>query len=314
MGFLVAMTNTINEKSFLVFQAYGAETVMNECVFALLSFCRHHQPKDWEKWEVWIYTDNPQFFKQFSDCPLPVFYREINQETIRLWHGEIDFVHRVKIEVLRDFTSNHSGNILYLDTDVCFTQPINDIFNNIGKGDLYMHILEGKIHESKNLVLQKLSKFLKTNRSFTVNGNTISIPEETAMWNAGVLGFHSFQTPLLEDALHFTDEVFPLFPKHLVEQFAFSFFFQKNNNLKALNIHIIHYWNLKEIRPVLAAFFKYFKNEKWETLVRLSTLVQFPDFMQQKANFYETRSVGGKLLKKKWTPEIPNWKEIKKYY
>lgn len=305
VGFFSSKMNT-NEKSYLVFQAYGTPTVMHECVFALLSFCRQHQPQDWQHLEVWIYTDKPAFFEKFN-IPLPVFYREIDNATIRQWHGKIDFVHRVKIEVLRDFAGNHEGNILYLDTDVCFTQSLKNIFANIEKGELFMHVNEGKVHENENLVLKKLSRFLKTNKSLPVAGKVISIPEETAMWNAGVLGFHSSYKQLLEEVLCFTDDVFPLFPKHVVEQFAFSYFFQKNKTLKAATTNIIHYWNLKEIRPVLASFFEYFKDESWGELVHLSSLIQLPDFMQQKANFYETRSMGAKFLKKKWMPEISNW-------
>jgi hypothetical protein len=214
--------------------------------------------------------------------------------------------------VLRDFTNNHSGNILYLDTDVCFTQPLHNIFLNIEQGALYMHIMEGHVHDSENVVLQKLSKFLRARKTLKVNGADITIPEETAMWNAGVLGFNTNRKDLLEKALQFTDDVFPLFPKHVVEQFAFSYYFQNTQPLKAVNSHVIHYWNLKEIRPVLASFFKHFQKESWEEVVRLSSLIQFPDYMQQKANFYETRSVGAKFLKKKWTPELPDWEEMSK--
>jgi hypothetical protein len=127
------------------------------------------------------------------------------------------------------------------------------------------------------------------------------------MWNAGVLGFSTDHAYLLEDVLAFTDFVYPRFPKHVVEQFAFSLYFQNTSQIHTAHTHIYHYWNLKELRPILLSFFRFFHTNDWDSLVQYSQLIQLPEYLQQKANFYSNRSVIDKLVKKKWLPNIPEW-------
>lgn len=292
--------------SYIVMQAYGSQDILNECAFALLSLTRQQTEDDLQNLTVIIYTDQPAFFKSFKDCPLNARLRDVNRALISQWRGAIDFVHRVKIEVLRDAVKNLDGQILYLDTDVCFAEPVTTIFDNIRKGKLYMHIMEGRLHGSDNLVFQKLSKFFNSS-DVALHGKKITIPEDAMMWNAGVLGFHTKYSQLLDEVLAFTDVVYQQIPKHVVEQFAFSLYFRQTAPLLSAHTNINHYWNLKELRPVLASFFGHFGNKDWETLSYYSRLIQLPDYMQQKANFYYNRSSVDKLLKKRWTAALPDW-------
>ncbi|HRO41991.1 MAG TPA: hypothetical protein PL009_04120 [Flavipsychrobacter sp.] len=296
----------IPASSYLVMQAYGSKDILNECVFALLTLCRQHSKEELTPLTVYIYTDQPEYFHSFQNCWLNIQYREVNATELAKWRGAIDFVHRVKIEVLLDFAATHIGQILYLDTDVYFAAPIDKILQQIHKGQLYMHIMEGFVHRSDNLVFQKLSKFLKSN-SIRVKNEQVIIPENATMWNAGVLGFHTSYATVLDKVLDFTDEVYRQLPKHVVEQFAFSLYFQQTLPLKTAHTAIYHYWNLKELRPILNSFFKHFKDKNWEELTQISSLLQLPDYLQQKANFYSNRSTLEKLLKKKWTPHVPDW-------
>ena len=293
--------------SFLVYQAYGDKGILQECVFSLLTLCRQHPKEILDTLEVWIYTDQPEFFRSFRDCSLQLRFRKLDHEQITAWKGTIDFVHRVKIEILREFTKEREGQVLYLDTDTYFTQPIDPILNRISKGELYMHIMEGLVHESDNVILGKLSKFIKKNNPLKVNGNQLNIAEDTAMWNAGVLGFHTRYRSLLDEVLIFTDEIYQQFHKHVVEQFAFSWYFQNAGALKTAHTNIFHYWNLKEIRLIFNSFFTYFEDSTWEDLVRYSVLVQLPEPMQQKVNFLQNRTPLEKFQKKHWKPQEPRW-------
>jgi hypothetical protein len=296
----------IPANSYIVLQAYGDEGIFNECAFALLSLCRQHTKEELQNVEIWIYTDKASFFKTFEGCWLNIRFREINASLIKKWKGSIDFVHRVKIEVLRHFTEANEGQVLYLDTDVYFSNSLSTIFSNISQGRLYMHVLEGQVHNSSNLVLRKLSRFIK-NKSFSVNGKQVTIPQEVTMWNAGVLGFHTRHKHLLDDILAFTDVVYAQFPKHVIEQFAFSLYFQQTSPLLSANKEIHHYWNTKELRSVLSSFFRFFIKKDWDELVVYSALIQPADLMQQKINFLKDRSITQKLRKKQWQPELPDW-------
>jgi len=292
--------------NYIVFQCYGNESVFQECANALLSLSRVYEGGGPAGLEVWIYTDNAAWFQGFRDCPLPLHYRKIEQPTLKAWRGQIDFVHRVKIEALRDFARYRTGNILYADTDVVFTSPIEPVMTAIATGKQYMHVMEGKINDEGNPVLKKLNHHLKADRLKHTNGVLLN---EFAMWNAGVLGFNTRFAGELDKILAFTDKMYPQFQKHVVEQFAFSVFFQAAGKVKTAAPYLIHYWNLKDVRPLLAEFFKRFKAKPWKELVLLSALIQMPVLMQEKAGFYQNRSIADKLLKKKWAPKMPDWDE-----
>src|SRR5690348_7799104 len=119
------------QPSYIVLQCYGNEAIFHECTFALLTLCQLYTPDELQKFQVWIYTDKPEWFIAFRDCPLQITLKKINDEVIQKWKGKIDFVHRVKIEVLRDLLLTKAGNVLYLDTDVVFLRRVDPMMEAI---------------------------------------------------------------------------------------------------------------------------------------------------------------------------------------
>ncbi len=298
----------MDRPNYIVFLCYGYERVFHECAYALLSLSGLYASGGLKQAEIWIYTDNPGWFRSFKDCPLPLNYREVNSDTIKQWRGKIDFVHRVKIETLKDLTRGKSGNILYADTDVVFTRRVDDILAGIDGGSLYMHIMEGRVKDKANPVLRKLNDHL-VSEGAQLNGKPM---QDMAMWNAGVLGFNTEYAALLDEVLAFTDREYPKFSKHVVEQFAFSAYFADRKEIKTAAPHIFHYWNLKEAGQVLASFFNHFKNNNWQDLVRYSALIQMANLMQEKVVFLSNRGIKGILAGTKWEPVIPDWDELVK--
>lgn len=292
------------QPNYIVFQCYGNEAIFHECAFALLSLSFILEAEPQLVPEVWIYTDKPGWFSKFSDCPLQLRFRQIDKETLQKWRGAINFVHRVKIEILLDFTTICKGNILYADTDVIFTAPISAFFEAIEKGHLFMHTPEGRVCDKGNPVISKLYAYLVSGIRKKSNGKELS---KLYMWNAGVLGFHSGFAGLLSEVLNFTDEEYPDFPRHIVEQFAFSIFFSGQGALSPASPYLVHYWNLKEVRPLLAAFFLKSGTDNWGSLQQKSRLLQMPVLMQEKGNFYQNRSMLAKLRKEKWEPVNNYW-------
>ncbi len=295
--------------NYIVYLSYGNEGILQECAYSLLSLSRLYAAEEWANTEIWIYTDNPSLFTSFKDCPLPLHYRTLDKETIKLWRGTIDFAHRVKIEALRDLVKDKTGNILYVDTDSVYTHRIDKVWEKIQSGRLYMHVMEGIVSDQGNLVLQKLDRHLRKNAVKKVNGKPL---HNLAMWNAGVLGFNTAHKHLLDEVLAFTDSQYPLFPKHVVEQFAFSVYFQETAPVLAAASYIVHYWHLKEMRAVLASFFAHFRGCTWSELTTYSQLIQMHVQMQEKASFFHNRGVWAALQKKKWLPLQHNWDELKK--
>lgn len=300
----------MSARSYIVFQAYGNEDILRECLFALLTFSRFHPAGVPADTELWIYTDREDWFGQFADCPLPLRFRRVDAALVREWRGELDFVHRMKIEVLRDFVKNRNGAVLYLDTDVCFLDSVAGILAHIHDGALYMHVQESIIRDEANPLLRKLHRFLLRNSPLSVNGRTLTVPADTAMWNAGVLGFHTDRAPLLDAVLALSDSIYRQFPKHVTEQFAFSFYFQQTAPVRSSAAHVLHYWNFKEMRAYLQSFFAYFRDTPWQELSRYTALIQPHVPLQEMISFYRSRSCWDKLRRKSWQPPSPDWPSL----
>lgn len=294
-------------ENYIVLQCYGDEGIFYECTYALLSLSRLYNGQGPANTQVWIYTDNPAWFEQLLHPGLDLHFCTLNETILKRWRGTIDFVHRVKIEILKDFTRDKIGNVLYVDTDVVFMRPVEELFRNIKAGKLYMHVMEGIVSSKSNPIFTKLDTYLRDNTPMQVHGRPLW---DLAMWNAGVLGFQMGHRHVLDDVLTFTDTEYPKFPKHVVEQFAFSVFFRQEGHIKAAAPYILHYWNLKEVRPLLGSFIKQFIHRSWEDLAQYSEMIQMHVLMQEKVNFLANRDITDKLLKKNWAPSEYNWNEL----
>ena len=298
--------------SYLVMQCYGNEGVFLECAFALLSLSRLYEPAELANVQIWLYTDKPEWFNRFKDSPLDLHFRQLDQATISAWRGAINFVHRIKIEVLLDFTQDKTGNIIYTDTDVVFTHKIENLWSDLSAGAVAMHMMEGRIVDEGNPIFKKFNKFLHSaNAPAPIKGQPLY---NYYMWNAGLLGFNTTKRHLLKEVLTFTDEQFPKFPKHIIEQFAFSVAFQQEGNLKSALPYVLHYWNMKEARIIFGSFFNHFSNCSWQDLVKFSGMIQIYDLVLQKIRFEYNRSFTEKLTNKHWQPEPYNWEELVKQF
>lgn len=291
--------------TILVYQAYGHEAILEECLWSLLSLSRWIQPE--EAPDVWIYTDQPEWFQAWP-IPFSVVYQKLDAEKIKAWRGPQNFVHRLKIELLADVLKQRPGPLLYLDTDTEFVQSPLPLLRSVAAGKRFMHVSEGKLSQPQQPVLNKLLSFFQKHPNLP--GCKLEVTGDTEMWNAGVLGFSEKEECPLHQALLLTDALYPLYPKHIVEQFSFSVVMQEKGVVHAAAPYLFHYWNFKEWRLWLASFFKQFKGESWGNLLRLSQLLQAHVALQEKGGFYQRRSLWGKIKKEKWQPRLPDWEKL----
>jgi hypothetical protein len=233
--------------NYLIYQAYGSPDILNEALLSILSYLR--QPAEAT---VLVYTDNPAHFQAVLGDAAGVAYVFIEPTQWRAWRGEIDFVHRVKIKVLQHATAHYAGQLLYVDTDTVFTQLVAPIFAALAQGERFVHVSEGRLGDG-NPLNRKINRVLQHADRPVLAGE--SIGPATRMYNAGVLGLRSLDAPLLAEVLALTEQLYRLYPKHVMEQLAFSVVWAKSGPVREAAPWVYHYWNLKEIRPVLAQLF-----------------------------------------------------------
>ena len=238
--------------NYILFQAYGPKRIFDECRFFLIRFFATASEWEKENIKIIIYTDDKKHFNEWINILPNIFLEVISAEEIKDWRGEIDFVHRVKIKIFQKFFSEHEGNLIYCDTDTYPTGSLRDLFNEISKSNVYMHVCEGGITPKNNF--KKWHHFLKSGK-IHIDNALLSPVININMWNAGVIGLNSGHKNLLSDVLALTDAIYPSFKKHTVEQFAFSYVFQKYGDIKSAEKYLFHYWGLKEFAVLLDKLF-----------------------------------------------------------
>ncbi|MGV9004575.1 hypothetical protein [Flavobacterium sp.] len=292
-------------QNYIVYQAHGNLDIHNELIYSIASFYLQSTtvPVD-----IIVYTDNTEYLKKY--LPSTIIYESLTAAMLKDWRGQIDFVHRVKVEMLIDVCQKYVGNILYLDTDTIFTQSPDILFKAIENGVQIMHTSEGKMTITRNSLFDKIAKFL-LNKSFQINGKFFTISTHQEIWNAGVIGFTSNQINLLYDVLALTDALYKQYQKHIMEQLSFSFVFTQNKLLTAAENQIFHYWNFKEFRTLLREYL--LVQDTFEKILATSETINPVELIKPKMMFEQqshlVKQLQKNILKKKWY--MPTYSEIK---
>lgn len=224
----------------LIYQAYGKTEILEQTLFSVVSLLKMS-----ETVRPVVYTDRPSYFEEFMSGREGLTVIPITMEDIKRWRGAIDFVHRVKIEILADSAKKFGENIYYADGDTYFLKDPAEIFQQVDETTSLMHLPEAELGKPLDPLTKKIFKFVKKN-AFQLSGHPIKMDGSTIMWNAGVIGLARAKASLLQDILNLTDQMYALYPKHVMEQLAVSFILQKNGTIKRTDDVIYHYWNQKE--------------------------------------------------------------------
>ncbi len=293
----------MNKQNYILYFTHGSYEYLNEAVFALLSYYAYHKENENK---VVVYTDNVDYFKQ--KLPSDIEYVLLNKEIIKKWAGDINFVHRIKIELLKDFSNRFSGNVLYLDSDTYFKQNISELFNHINNGSYVMSLDEGAMGERKNKIIRNFDNYLK-NKDYQaiINGKKFTFSKNTRMYNAGAIGVNiPDDNEVFDNALTLTDYIYPENPSHVVEQFAFCFLLQsKKPNIIEAEPLIHHYWYFKEFREVITQFLNKNKDKSFDELVKLSQKLN-PERMGAEKLRYKNMNFFEKLIQK--ATKFRKWK------
>lgn len=232
-------------KSIVIYQAYGPRTILEQNLFSVVSLLKHH-PDFSQVEKIVIYTDDQGYFDSFLGPHPRVEYKPIHPARLTQWRGSIQFVHRVKIEMLRDVATQFSDfNLFYLDGDTYFMKDPNPLMGQINMHHSVMHEAENIVNQGKDPLSKKVARFL-AQFEFNVEGKKIKIPPSMVMWNAGVLGFSPKFFETLKCVLELTDQSYAKYKKHVMEQMAFSYFLAATSRIHSAAEYVHHYWRQKE--------------------------------------------------------------------
>ncbi|WP_374329121.1 hypothetical protein [Soonwooa sp.] len=198
-----------------------------------------------------VIAEDESLFKSFGDN---VEVLPINRDVIKEWEGKYQFFWRVKIKALQLVAEKYPNDpILYLDGDTFFYQDFDALREALENGQNFMHLEEGKLSQLSSKTEKLMWKQMKgkTYHKYTID-------ENSAMWNAGLIGVSDKHVGCLQYTLEVNDAMCADgVTRRLIEQFAFSIGLNEYSSLKPADDVVGHYWgNKKEWNQMIDLFIK----------------------------------------------------------
>lgn len=219
----------------LIYLACGFRNVHVQALYAAYSALAWKGALDVQ---VHVYSDAATVFEPLAH---QIRVHELSADRLRAWRGPGDYPFRIKIAALAEATRDHGEErVLFADSDTFFIADFAPVFARIGPADAVLHRKEYAVVSHPTGQLQR---FRKRMGKFHFRGSPTDLNAD--MWNSGAIGLHPSQFHLLHTALAFIDAVSPHYKKQLVEQYAVSYFLQKNAQLHACDDVLFHYWAQK---------------------------------------------------------------------
>lgn len=243
-------------RGHVVYVFHGSQKYQDQLWFSCLTLIELLMRAGRDDIGIVIYTDQPE------RCPSHRLVRTITFTAADLarWRGPLDFVHRVKIEVLRRAMREVSTPFIYVDLDTRWLKLPDAALgalseagtDDAGRMSFYMHILEGAL---SNTVHPRYFEAMQSKEPVQRILARWGVPTAPPwpMWNAGGIGLRAGMEPFLDDVLALCDELLLwLRPYAYVEQLAFSLLAQQRYAVHTLEDCVHHYWGVSvEFAPVV---------------------------------------------------------------
>lgn len=228
----------------LVIQSFGKETELRRAVLTILSFYSYSSQTNNS---VFLFTDRPEWFIEYLK-DIDVKYILLTPDKVKRMRGTIDFLHRMKIELIAEAFELTNGDLLYADSDTFFTADPSAFMQKVSPGKSFMHVKEYEFEELRSMALpagapfQAFLSLIEKNVFKTSDNDNFKISTSNSSWNAGVIMFHNSHKSFLTDVFALTDQFYPSTRNHASEQYAFSIVLQSRTDLSACDEVVYHYW------------------------------------------------------------------------
>ncbi len=217
----------------LIYLSYGQGPHVCETVFSILSALYQDNGTP-TGYQIAVYTDTPQEFSGFG-----VAIEAITPDQMRSWAGPYNFNHRRKIVALATAMRQSKDSVVLIDSDTYFLRSPRLLFDRIAPGQSLMHISEGQIGY---LLAMGPMRSRLPGKSFDLgSGNTYALTANTRMYNAGVIGLHATDAPLLDEVLNLTDMIHSAAPSWCSEQLAFTCVLSRRTCVQTCRDIVFHY-------------------------------------------------------------------------
>lgn len=258
----------------ILYVAYGADCYVHEAAFSILSLWRQADAADYA---VTVVTDRAALLERLLGCADRTRVLALDAEQVRLWQGQLGYVHRAKPLAIQWATRQVAAPqdmLLYVDSDTVFTRNPAPLFDAVDAGRVVLNELEGGVASSRHQT-RSHGKLYRASCAhlFQIRGRRRHLAPDTGLWNSGVLGFRPTMADVFDETVALIDDMYPVVSINTIEQVALSVVLQDRGvHLQDSGDVIFHYHYFKEFRQDLARFF-----ERYAQADTAARLVRWPE-------------------------------------
>ncbi|WDU61041.1 hypothetical protein LRS56_19595 [Pseudomonas poae] len=225
----------------LLYLIYGNQDVYRrEAKFSILTALA--KLKQGESLCIRVMTDRPQ---DYAGWPVEIIH--LDEQTLLEWKGDNGYTHRRKACAIAQGLTL-ADKTLFVDTDTLFLKSPHRVFELI-EPDRY--VMDGFEYDWSYVC--KRPDYLKLGGHLHAHG--ISATNSFKLYNSGLCGVRSSDTPLLATAIQLIDEwTQGSFDIHTIEQIAISFA-MRDKTVRAAEKFVHHYYADKRFFHAMQAHF-----------------------------------------------------------
>lgn len=241
----------------IIYLSYGGQRYHEQTRFSVLTLLDLLLKNGRRDVRIVIFTDQPEE-SPAHDLVSSIY---IAPDELTRMRGPLDFVHRIKLEVMRRAEVELGLPFIFVDSDTRWLKfpdtPLASLADasqpRTGRPTGYMHKLEGPISPTflpqHWRLLHQTKKQLEAWRMAT---------DGWILWNAGTLGVPVQARGLFDRALAINDELLPHSSyRNGVEQLTLSLIAASEFELRPFEEYLAHYWyHGSELPVVVRRFFQ----------------------------------------------------------
>jgi len=265
--------------NYILYQALTPDAV-NECRYSLLKYLLIYNLKPPSNIGITVHTNSQASFDSF----IPFF------ERFEL--AEYTEANLQKIDLIKNFFSTKTSNVLVMNPDTYVTGPLDTVFQRLQKADFLF--LKEKIFTDKDqiLQLQKIKKYIDGNE-VKVSDEKVDVSRIQNYYSTEVIGVNNNSIPVFQNVFHLYLRLLPEIPAPIAESFAFAY--HAREHTVTTNDIIKSYSCFPAFKKLLQLFFEKNEEESIPNLVKMVHHLDAETIMEEK-NEYNRQPFVKKLL------------------